>query len=95
MLPSFQTAPAKDSLAGLFGLAVSLAADQSPQQAIGLVWSELGLTWDLLLAGDNVQLLMSNPQAVSLANAIDQNPLYQTPEGWLMANALVESLLAS
>jgi hypothetical protein len=78
------------SLAGVAG-----GGSVSPQQAIDLAWSEVGLTWDLLLAGGSVQVLVNNPQAVSLANAIDQNSLYHALEGWLMANALVESILAS
>jgi hypothetical protein len=48
----------------------------------------------LLLGGDNVHVLKNNPPALSLANAIAANPLYQTPEGWLIANALRERLLA-
>jgi hypothetical protein len=93
-LPSFQTAEAKKALGGLFRQTFSLAAAQWPQQTIDLAWSEMGLTWDVLLAGGNHQVLTSNPQAVALANAIDQNPLYQTLEGWLMANTIVVSLLA-
>jgi hypothetical protein len=72
----------------------SLAAAPSPEQANDQVLTELGRTWDFLLAAGNVHVLQNNPPALSLANAIDPNPLYQTSEGWLMANALAGSLLA-
>jgi hypothetical protein len=72
-----------------------MAAVSSPQQASDQVLAELGRNWDVLLGGDNVRMLKKNPPAMSLTNASDPNPLYQTPEGWLMANALAESLLAS
>jgi hypothetical protein len=41
----------------------------------------------LLLAGSNVHVLTNNPQSVSLAKAIDANPLYRTPAGSLPAIA--------
>jgi hypothetical protein len=55
---------------------------------------KMGLTWDLLLAGNQPLLLLNNPHSIALANAIDQNPLYNTLTGWLMANAEMELLLA-
>ena len=41
----------------------------------------------------NLLLLGNNPEALVLAHSIDQNPLYHTLPGWLMANAEVEYLL--
>ena len=40
------------------------------------------------------ELAKQNPPALSRANTIDPSPLYPTPEGWLMANAHREHLLA-
>jgi hypothetical protein len=67
--------------------AATMAAAPSPQETSDLVMAELGQSWDLLLAGDNVHVLTNNPQSVSLAKAIDANPLYCTPAGSLLAIA--------
>jgi predicted outer membrane repeat protein len=41
----------------------TLASAQSPEPALDLLWAELGLNWDLLLAGGNVHVLRNDPQA--------------------------------
>ena len=38
------------------------ALAQSPQQASEQALAELGQTWDLLLAGSNVQMLINNAE---------------------------------
>jgi hypothetical protein len=40
-----------------------LASAPSPQPALDLLWAELGLNWDLLLAAGNVHVLRNDPQA--------------------------------
>jgi parallel beta-helix repeat protein len=40
-----------------------LASAQSPPPALDLLWAELGLSWDLLMAGDYVHVLRNNSQA--------------------------------
>jgi hypothetical protein len=45
--------------------ATTMAAAPSPQETSDQLWSELGRSWDLLLAGDNVHLLRKNPQALT------------------------------
>jgi hypothetical protein len=47
----------------------------------------------LLLAEGNPLLLMTNPHAISMGNAIDQNPQYHTLAGEVMANAEMQRLL--
>jgi hypothetical protein len=58
-----------------------------------LVWEEIGLNWAVSLFGGNFPQLMSNPATQALADAIEQNPLYNTLVGWLLANAEMEWLL--
>jgi hypothetical protein len=58
-----------------------LALDQSPLQALDLVWAELGLSWDLLLAGGNVHVLRNDPPPASLSRVIGRDCLYQSWEG--------------
>jgi predicted outer membrane repeat protein len=89
------TAAASPAVRASTAALTSLAAAPSQLQASDQVLAELGRTWDFLLAADSVHVLKNNPQAVSLALASDPSALYQTPEGWLMANALAESFLAS
>jgi hypothetical protein len=45
--------------------ATTMATALSPQETSDQLWAELGRTWDLLLAGDNVHLLRNNPQTVT------------------------------
>ncbi len=42
--------------------ATTMAAASSPQETSDQLMSELGRSWDLLLAGDNVHVLKNNPQ---------------------------------
>jgi hypothetical protein len=90
---SLQSQGAMSSLEGLFALVFSLAADQAPQSADDLALDEGHLDLDFIMAGENVQALVNNPQALSLADAIAQNPLYNTWAGVLMALAETGLLL--
>jgi hypothetical protein len=36
-----------------------------PQETSDQLWAELGRTWDLLLAGDNVHLLKNNSPTIT------------------------------
>jgi hypothetical protein len=56
------TAPASPTITPLTLAATTMAAAPSPQETSDQLWAELGRTWDLLLAGDNVHLLRNNPQ---------------------------------
>jgi hypothetical protein len=40
--------------------AALLASSPSPQQISDRTWAELGQSWDLLLAGSNVQMLKND-----------------------------------
>jgi hypothetical protein len=45
--------------------ATTMAAGPSPQETSDQLWAELGRSWDLLLAGDNVHVLKNLPPAVT------------------------------
>jgi uncharacterized repeat protein (TIGR03803 family) len=92
-LPDWSNAQAFAMLETLSWMAYSAASALSPQLCSDLIWAEMGLTWDLLLVGDQPLLLVNNPHSIALANAIDQNPLYHTLPGWVLANAEMERLL--
>ncbi len=93
LLPDWSKVQAFAMLETMLWMAYSTASAESPQLASDLIWAEMGLTWDLLLVGNQPLLLVNNPHSIALANAIDQNPLYHTPPGWILANALAERLL--
>jgi hypothetical protein len=44
---------------------IKMAAAPSPQETSDLVMAELGRSWDLLLAGDNVHVLKNNPPTIT------------------------------
>src|SRR5579884_1121992 len=84
-LPDWSKSQALAMLETILWIGYSTASAQSPQLGSDLIWAEMGLTWDLLLAGNQPLLLLNNPHTIALANAIDDNPLYHALPGWLMA----------
>jgi hypothetical protein len=92
-LPFWSNTQTLAVLETMLWIGYSTASAQSPQLAGDLIWAEMGLTWDLILAGNQPLLLVNNPHSIALANAIDENPLYHTLPGWLLANALADRLL--
>jgi hypothetical protein len=62
MVPSSPAALTQSVLASL-ATNNPLPSAQSPQPALDLLWAELSLNWDLLLAGGNVHVLRNDSQA--------------------------------
>jgi hypothetical protein len=57
------TAAASPAIMSSTPAATTMTAVSSPQETSDQLWSELGQSWDLLLAGDNVHVLKNDPQA--------------------------------
>lgn len=86
LLPYFRTPQAHREVERMFWFLYFVNANQSQQQTNDLVWQEFGLTWNLVLAGENLSTLANNPQTISIACDLIHNPMYNTLTGWWMTN---------